>query len=52
MVESVQERADHKAAKKAYEQPHCSSEHCVFGRSVLTHLQIPIPTCGLSWIPS
>lgn len=38
MVEPVQERGNEKAANKAYEQPHCSSQNNAFGRSVLTHL--------------
>ena len=42
MVEPVQERADEKAAKKASEQSHFSSQNYAFGRSVLTHLANPL----------
>jgi len=42
MVEPVQERADEKAAKKASEQSHFSSQNYAFGRSALAHLANPL----------
>jgi threonine/homoserine/homoserine lactone efflux protein len=39
---NLSERADEKAAKKASEQSHFSSQNYAFGRSVLTHLANPI----------